>query len=244
MKQINLTTIQLNTKKIIRVLSFCTVILLIINIFLQTLHYAFNIKFRGFSMLRNLFNADLENNIPTIFSYAILLFATLLLAIISIVKKNQKDKNQILWWIITCIFFLVGTDEILGSHELMAISLRKIFNFSGFFFFAWVIPFAIILFLLSIIFFKFIFLYLPPQTRKKFIIAAIIYIGGALGLEFIGGYFFTNWGGDNLSWIILTTFEEGLEMVGIIYFILALLEYFQNQIGQVLLTATSENPAE
>jgi len=192
-------------------------------------------------MLRNLFNVDNENNIPTLFTYSILLFATILLAVISTVKKNQKDKNQILWWIITFLFFFVSTDEILGSHEYMAISLRKIFNLSGLFWFAWVIPFAIILFLLSIIFYKFIFLYLPLQTRKKFIISGIIYIGAALGLELIGGYFFTNWGGDNLSWIILTTIEEGLEMAGIIYFIYALLEYYQNQIGQVLLTTTLDN---
>jgi len=231
-------------RKYFRILCFTILFLLIINILLQSLYYFLHIQFKGFSILRNLFNVDNEKNIPTLFSYIILLFSSILLAIIALLKRNTHDKNHRLWWIISGLFFFLATDEILESHEYLAIFLRKTFHLSGIFWYGWVIPFGIAIIILIFVFYRFVFHYLPDDTRNKFIIAGSIYIGGALFLEMIGAYYYPYWGSDNMKWIILTSIEEGMEMFGALYFLYALMEYFNKYIGSVTIETKMDDPVQ
>jgi hypothetical protein len=236
-KTLTVNRIQLQPRRIYRILFSTMSLLIIINIFLHILYYQLKINFPGFGTLRFLFNVDIEKNIPTLFSYLILLLATSLLAIISNIKKIQGDQQAGLWWLMTGIFFYLATDEILESHEYLAIVLRKAFNLSGIFWYAWIIPFSVAILLLCILFYRFVFFYLPAPVRKMFITSGVIYISGALGMEMIGAWFFTHYGNDHLNWVILTSIEECLEMFGIIYFIQTLLLYSQQYLGSVIITS-------
>ncbi len=73
-----------------------------------------------------------------------------------------------------------------------------------------------------------------------FIISGVIYISGSLGMEMIGGYYMSEVGNENMTWIILTSIEEGMEMIGISYFIYSLLIYSQKYLGSVLISAGDE----
>jgi len=57
------------------------------------------------------------------------------------------------------------------------------------------------------------------------LIAATLYIGGTLGLELIGDYHAEKYGEENLTYNLITTVEEGLELSGLAFFIRALLKY-------------------
>lgn len=236
--------IQLAPKKYYRILSFCVLFLLSINLLLQILYHNFHVQFKGFSILRNLFNVDYEKNIPTLFSYLILLLSSILLALIAWIKKNTQDKKYNFWWIMSGLFLFLATDEILESHEYLAIVLRKTFNLSGIFWYGWVIPFGILIIVLIFSFYRFIFHYLPSETRNKFIIAGTIYIGGSLFMEMAGAYYYTTKGHANMKWIFLTSIEEGMEMFGAVYFFYALLEYFNNYIGSVTIKTKMDLPGK
>jgi hypothetical protein len=63
-----------------------------------------------------------------------------------------------------------------------------------------------------------------------FVAAAALYIGGALGMEMVGGYIASTTG-KNLSYVIGLTIEESLEMLGIVVFIHALMSYIKTYLN-------------
>lgn len=76
---------------------------------------------------------------------------------------------------------------------------------------------------LGLLYIKFL-RHLPRDTRKLTIVAGIIYIGGALVMEMVGGYI----SGSELPhsfYLVATTIEEALEMIGSGLFIITLLGY-------------------
>ena len=63
-------------------------------------------------------------------------------------------------------------------------------------------------------------------------IAATLYIGGAIGLELIGGRY-SELHGEDLAYSMMTAVEESLELAGIIIFIRALLVYIADNYKEV-----------
>ncbi len=175
-----------------------------------------------------LFNIDTEQNIPTFFSSSLLLFATILLGVIAVLKKNQMDSYASYWTVLSFGFLSMAIDEASSIHELLIDPIRQLLGNGnlGIFHFAWVIPFIALVFVLAIFFFRFL-LHLPLKTRIAFIIAAALYIAGVLGYELIGGRYLEQYG-ENLTYSMLTTFEESLEMTGTVLFDWALLIYISN----------------
>ncbi|MTI21386.1 hypothetical protein E1176_10175 [Fulvivirga sp. RKSG066] len=78
--------------------------------------------------------------------------------------------------------------------------------------------------MLLFIYIQFVFK-LPKKTKKRIIIAAILFIGGAMGLEMLGGNHAYNHGREGLTYAVLYTLEESLEMLGVIVLIYALLTF-------------------
>ena len=73
------------------------------------------------------------------------------------------------------------------------------------------------------------FFHLPPNIRILVFLAALIYIGGVIGGEMFSGWYASKFGEGDANYIMLTIFEETLEMSGIIVFIHALLLYLYNE---------------
>jgi hypothetical protein len=64
---------------------------------------------------------------------------------------------------------------------------------------------------------------LAPPVRRLFLLAAAVYLGGALGVEMAGAAHAFRHGTENLGYSLWTTLEEALEMAGVAVFIYALL---------------------
>ncbi len=69
---------------------------------------------------------------------------------------------------------------------------------------------------------------LPSDSKKHFIIAACIYIGGALIMEMVGSHLAESQGQQYLPYALVATVEEILEMIGIVTFIYSLLYYLRD----------------
>jgi len=191
--------------------------------------------------LSKLFYVELENNAPSYFSMFDLLFASTILAMITVLKRKQKDSYATQWAILSLGFLYLSFDEVCAIHEKIIYPMRSLLGEKhfGFLYFAWVVPAIILVFLLLLYFLKFL-RSLPRKTMLAFLIAGVIYVGGAVGFEMLDGYWTemqgTNVDGkDNLGYIILTTVEETLEMAGIILFIRALLIYISDTFKEVRL---------
>lgn len=203
--------------------------LLLINIGLIFLHIFFcyiNINFDVNFLISEIgekFNMDNEESIPTWFAQTLLLAIALLFAFI---YKNEKRKE---WIFLSLIFVFLSIDGGAGIHELTMRPMQEILNIdSGIFFFAWVIPAIILIFILIAIFIKF-FNSLPQQTKKLLFLGFFIFILGAMGVEMISGAY---WQANNftydMNYRILNSIEEGLENFGSIIAIYSLVLYIKD----------------
>lgn len=184
--------------------------------------------------LVKVFSTDLELNVPNFFSMLILIGAALLLTFITVLKRKERASYVWHWAILSLGFFFMAFDEIVSAHEKMVEPLRAVLGGEnlGILYFAWVVPGIALVLFLAFFFLRF-WLSLPLKPRLSFLIAAAFYIGGAIGMELVGGKYFESHGKDNLTYIFLTTIEESLEITGIIVFIWALLEYMTDTYGKV-----------
>lgn len=66
-----------------------------------------------------------------------------------------------------------------------------------------------------------------------FLAAAAIFVSGALLMDFVGELHKNERGEANMTYAMLTGFEEALEMVGVLVFLYGLLDYLESQIGPV-----------
>jgi hypothetical protein len=178
------------------------------------------------------FNLDVERNIPTLYSCLALLFSSLLLGAIAYAKNLDSDRYKNHWKILSFIFLYLSLDEAGQLHEKLINPMRSLLNATGFLYFTWIVPigFLVAIFLLS--YSKFL-LHLPVSTKKLFVAAAALYLGGAIGVEMLGGYLASTTGQENVSYVIGTTLEELLEMLGIVVFIHALISYIKIYLGGV-----------
>ena len=190
-----------------------------------------------FRRLVDLLYVDAEKNIPTAYSFLILVICSILLAIIAFVHNRNRDRYAKHWQGLSILFLALAMDEFCSFHELASHVTRNSLKTNGIFYFAWVIPGMAFLSVFVLAYLKFT-LSLPRKTRLGFIVSGAVFVLGAIGMELIGGYFFQFYGRDNLIYIVIATVEEMLEMSGIIIFIYNLLEYMKFYIADYTFSIT------
>jgi hypothetical protein len=184
--------------------------------------------------LAELFNVDSEQNIPALYSWSVLLLCSILLATIAHAKKVAGESYVRHWASLSIIFLFLSLDEAVSLHEYLSGPMKSALNTSGFLTFAWVIPFAIFVIVCFLAFLRFLTA-LPAKTRRLFLLAGSIYVGGAMGMELVGGYYADLYGKQNMMYAMMATIEEFFEMLGIVVFIYALLSYMSSYMKGVSL---------
>lgn len=213
----------ISNKRLTSWLFIITAILAALSVFFQTLKY-----FLGQETVFGLvgfFSLDEEQNLPTFFSVFLLIVITILLFIIFKVLNREKVKGRFHWLGLSIIFLFLGFDEGNSMHEKLTELLRGWLDFTGVFYYGWVILGILLILIIFIFYIKFL-ISLSFKIRVWFFIAGLIYVSGALGIEMVGGWYF-NLYGPNFLFQIITTFEEVLEMVGMIIFLKTLLNYLK-----------------
>ena len=213
--------IPISPRILVKRLTIGVAVLTALNIPVQIAKYVFNYREDWMTM----FNFDREMNLPTWYSAWMLAFCALLLRVIAIGKKTQGDRYYRHWNVLSIIFFFLAIDEVLQIHEAFIIpDLSRVLPWI--FHSVWVIPYGIALVFFAKHYWKFTF-NLPRQTRFHFLLAALLYIGGALGWELVQGYWTGLEGKVNLAYALMATVEEVMEMMGVIVFIYGLLYYIR-----------------
>jgi len=173
------------------------------------------------------FNLNAEGNIPTLYSTLLYLLATALLSIIAIMHK-KADERFLGWLGLALICAALALDETAQVHERLTHPMRRLFNTSGYLYFAWVIPYGIAGSILLILYYRFITA-LPWTHLRLFILAAVVFLSGAVGLELISGRHVELYGKYSFGNFAYSTLEEFLEMLGIAIFIYSLLRYLSER---------------
>ncbi|MBN2001153.1 hypothetical protein JW935_26660 [candidate division KSB1 bacterium] len=214
---LNTTDITVKCLKATRVLAVFAAMLFILSITGQYMQYiAGHAKLLGFIAE---FNLDRENNIPTYFSSLLLFFVAMLCFCNA---KMAPLIHRRYWQGLCYIFIFLSIDEMASLHERLAPPVRNLLGTTGIFYYAWIIPGVAVTVLFVIIFFKF-WKNQDRQTKKLFLFSIVIYIGGAIFLEMAGGWICYHTGRENLTYGVVASIEELLEMAGTILFIYTLL---------------------
>lgn len=187
-----------------------------------------------------LFDFNTERNIPTLYSSIALIFSSILLLFITVIRKNLKS-SYIMWFGLSLIFLFLSIDEISVIHERLGKPTREAFETSGFFYYAWIIPYGVGLIGFIVAYSKFLF-DLPKRTRILFLVSGFTFISGAIGFEMLGGRQDELYGSGNILYCFYYTCEEFLEMTGIAIFTYSLLSYIVTQFNSINITmANKEN---
>ena len=221
-----------SSKKASQILLIITSLLIIASVAGQVMKYIFGHD-TVFGLVP-LFNVSQEQNIPTLFSVLLLISCSVLLSLIFYLHRKQDAKLNVYWIILAMGFVYMAIDEFAQLHENLGISFIPLIgdHSHGFLYYSWVIPaFALIIFL-ALFFSNFLFK-LPKATRISFIIAGVIYLTGLLGIEMLGGSYHELHGKENLTYSLISTLEESLEMLGLILFIRALLDYLSAHFSEI-----------
>lgn len=92
----------------------------------------------------------------------------------------------------------------------------------------------ILLAVLGVLYAGFI-LALPARIRNLCVLAGLLFVTGAAGLEMVGGLFASSSGQESFGFVAESTVEEFLEMLGITVFIYALMEYLRRYVPEILI---------
>ncbi|HWO41824.1 MAG TPA: hypothetical protein VNO43_08490 [Candidatus Eisenbacteria bacterium] len=199
-----------------------------------------------FGLVR-LFDMDNESNVPTSFAIALLTISAFLLLLVGVLERQSRAPYSWHWLVLSAVFGYLAIDEATQIHEFMTGCTIDFLGYepTGIFYFAWVIPAAVLTGIFALLFLRF-FLHLPRRTRFAVGAAAALYVGGALGFDMIGGYYGERHGFDNLSYKLIANVEETLEIAGLLVFIWTLLAYLESSYGEVRLRFehSSQQPGE
>jgi hypothetical protein len=214
-------TLNIPPKRVALALACIVASLGLVHLVINILHYRFGHDYL-WGLLRQ-FHLNQEANIPTWYSVSTLLFASLLLSLIGLTKYRLRDPYTAHWLCLAAIFLYLSADEGSRLHEMSEVLYPRS-HYSGLFYYPWVIGGALVVLVIGLSYIKFV-LRLPAGIRGLVILAGLLYVGGALGMEGVQAAFEEGHGYKNLSYDLMTGIEEVSEMAGIAVFIYALMRY-------------------
>ncbi|KAA3643044.1 MAG: hypothetical protein DWQ07_21240 [Chloroflexi bacterium] len=177
------------------------------------------------------FDLNDKENLPTLFGGLLLLFSGTLLFIIGFAKRRTNDTYSYHWLLLGLIFLYLSIDESITLHKYMLDVLGTLRDQLG----SLVVLLPLGLLALALGYFYWRFLTgLPNNTRWRFILAGGLYVGAAFGLQQLDEFYKATYG-QNPGYTALTTLEESLELLGIVLFIGALLDYMVNELPDLKL---------
>ncbi len=161
-------------------------------------------------LLRQLFDVDEEDALPTWFSTIQLLIVSAILWYCARLERAGADRWAVYWYVLSVGFLLMSIDEVAGIHETLNTVIES----------HWAVGGGILALVIGLCFVPFL-LRLPRRTALLFVVAGVAYIAGAVGIEILG----QPMDADTLEYNLLTLVEEGLEMFGVILFLYGLLDH-------------------
>lgn len=138
------------------------------------------------------------------------------------------------------VFLFLSFDEFFSIHERLTDPVRDGLDTGGLLYFAWVLPYAIGVIVLAALTAP-LLLRLPWRHLQLLIVAGVIYVLGAVGMEMLGGrrYEIVEDTRDS-TYVTYTTIEEVLEVFGLIILIYALLRIIE-ALGPITLAIRRRN---
>jgi hypothetical protein len=133
----------------------------------------------------------------------------------------------------------LSIDEGVRFHEMIHTVIHSRIETHGIFYFPWVVPALIFVAMVGLCYVPFL-ISLPRRTAILFLSAGATYVMGAVGMDMVGGVIVEQHGMESIGHTFAQAMEELLEMLGIVIFLYALLEYIRQQVGSLRISLATE----
>jgi hypothetical protein len=177
-----------------------------------------------------MFYVDFETNVPTWWSAMLLLASAAIAGLLARAARSARDDRWPHWLLLAALFAAMSADEAASLHELMQKPIRAALGSETWLRYPLIVPGVVIGAVIALRFRR--FTQTIGATRRRLVIGGAIFALGALVFEMIGGWFAPEAIGANTTYVVLTTIEESLEMVGSTVVLIALLRHVAHEAGR------------
>lgn len=170
------------------------------------------------------FNLGGEQNLPSWFSAVLMLLVAALAAAIAHQSKLSQPGIRLRWGGLSFVFVLLSLDEIASFHEATMEPIRNATGADGIFHYAWLIvaiPLVVGFAILNLPLLR----CLPRAIAARILLAGMIYVAGAVGLEMLGGVIASSSGEGTIPARLAYVAEEVLEISGLTLLATTLVAY-------------------
>ena len=183
------------------------------------------------------FDVGQERNIPTLYSVLALAVAATLLATNARHSWEKCDGQHRYWAGLGLIFLFLAFDEGTKIHEKTSNVIEQWITPQGYLYWLWVIPYGFAVLVLAAVYLRFL-VRLSRTTRYYFILAALLFLGGAIGVDMLQAREADLMIGNDYTilYCVLYSLEEFLEMIGVAVFIYALLKNLADESPVIRIT--------
>jgi len=189
------------------------------------------------SRIARQFDPDEEANVFNWYQSATLLCCAAALAVTAGIARGSDGRFVNHWRGLALLLLFAAIDETAQIHE----NLFSSGDSSGRWY-LWILLYVGVLALIGLAYVRFFFR-LPRSVRWGWVIAAAVYLGGAVGVELLDGYYAEAVGTDNLVYRMIAVVSEAMEMFGVVLFLHAQLSYLASRIAEVRVVFAGEtNP--
>lgn len=223
-----------------RVLAGCILVLLAGGLFSDIWPFFLDNPTQAQRDLMLMWQLDAEYNPPTYFS-TLMLFGNGLLLVGLGGRLARIDRipgtdhapgrhDGLIWATFGLLFMGLAVDEVVSIHERTGRFLGRLVGLGDNSWIMWVLP-GIALVLVTFLAVRGALMRLPAIPRRRFLLAGLTYVMGAVGLEIIGTaiHYSIGW---SPRYLVATYIEETLEMIGQAWFMVALVD-LTARLGQV-----------
>jgi len=228
--------LNLDVRRVGRVLLMAVTIVATAGLVSELGRYVFDMP--GADYMVSVFSLSYEGNFPTWYSSAQLSVAAVLLFTIAVASRQAGRRFIAHWFVLGAAFLYISLDEVVTIHEKM----NGWFDMDGALYYGWIIPAGTFVLVMGLSYLPFL-KHLPARTRRRFIVAGCLYVGGALLMEIPLGLWRDSAGTSaNLGYALIDFVEETMEMLGICLFITALVDHLGGAEGKLAVSFTRAAP--
>jgi hypothetical protein len=177
----------------------------------QFVEYGLGVDGRLVHIFVRLTDVGYEQNVPTWFQSMVLLIDALALWVMG--NRAATTRQSWYWRLLALAFAYLSLDEFASLHEETTTVVHHLLNYSWVPDYAWVLLAIPLVILFGLLYVPFL-LALPAPTRWGFIVAGVLYVGGAAGMELIGSRIADTLGEASWPYRFESVAEELLEMLG------------------------------
>jgi hypothetical protein len=167
---------------------------------------------------------DEERSFPTWYSGGALLTAAALMAVITGVKRRQRDAFAVHWCGLAGVLTAMSADEILMFHECLVPLVARVIPAEGYLRQGWVVVALPLVGALLLTYASFLRA-LPARFRWLMVGSGVVFVAGAIGAEVVGSVVYEATWTRTVAYDFWVIMEEGMEMAGVVLLIYTLVSY-------------------